>query len=241
MASNPYRYYSAGAWGGLLMLPATILFWGVMGQNIPPFSAGLEAEVFASKVIEHAASIRVGMIGQLFVSMLYFYWGLVTAKVLEEAEDDNNILSTLVMWGAGLTTIVFVLPCSAWLTVAFRPEAMDPRTLQMFYDFGWFFFDNSFTMTSVGMIAMGVGFLNDPREVPLFPRWVCWLAICVAIGFVMEVFMPLFKIGAFARSGLINYWIEFSLFFIYWLVTAIYLLRAIARLKREHAEAGAVA
>lgn len=234
MSKNPYRYYSLGAWGGLLMLPATIIFWGIMGQNIPPYSAGLSAEELAAQLIANADSIRIGMIVQLLVSAFYFYWGLITAKVLQEVEEDNNVLSALVLWGAAYTMVVFMVGCSVWLTCVFRPEVMDPQILQMFFDFGWFFFDNTFTPTSMGMIAMGVGFLRDRREVPLFPRWVCWMAICVAIGFIFVALMPLFKVGPFSRSGSINYWVEFGIFFAYWAATAGALVRAVNMLNREH-------
>lgn len=236
MNNSPYRYYRLLSLSGLIMLPATIFFWGVLGQNIPPYSAALGAEEFAANIIANAGSIRIGMIGQLFVSFLYFLWGLGICKVMEATEEGNNVLSTIALWGVALTWIVFVLPCTLWLTVAYRPEQMDPRTLQILFDFGWFFFDNSFTITTMGMVAMGVGFLKDSRPVPLMPAWVCWLAICVGLGFVLEVFMPLVKEGPFARSGLINYWIEFSAYFIYWLSTAIYLDKAVVRLQREHAQ-----
>jgi hypothetical protein len=241
MKKNPYRYYRFLTLAGLLMLPATIVFWGVLGQNIPPYSAGLSADAFAAQIIANASSIRIGMIGQLFVSFAYFLWGLGICKVMEAAEQDNNVLSTIALWSVGLTWVVFAIPCSLWLTVAYRPEQMDPRTLQMFFDFGWFFFDNSFTITTMGMVAMGIGFLKDPREVPLVPAWVCWLAICVGIGFVLEVFMPLVTEGPFSRSGLINYWIEFSAYFAYWLATAIYVHKAAVRLQREYAQANGVA
>lgn len=236
MKKMPYRYYRFLSLSGLVMLPASIFFWGVLGQNIPPFSAGLGADEFAAKLIAHASSIRIGMIGQLFVSFLYFLWGLGICKVMEAAEEDNNVLSTIAFWGVALTWVVWVIPCSMWLAVAYRPEQMDPRTLQILFDFAWFFFDNSFTITTMGMVAMGMGFLRDPRERPLMPAWVCWLAICVGIGFVMEIFMPLVQVGPFSRSGLINYWIEFSAYFVYWLATAIYLDKAVVRLQREHAQ-----
>lgn len=237
MKRNPYRYYSLFAWLGLFMIPATVLFWGILGENIPPYSASLSADEFAAEIIANASKIRIGMIGQLWISFIYALWGFVISKVMEEVEVDNNLLSTVQRWGTGLTTLIFMLPCVIWLTVVYRPEQMDPKTLQIFYDFGWLFFDNTFTLTSMAMITMGVCFLQDERPEPLIPAWVCWLAICSGISFVMEIFMPLFKSGAFSRSGLINYWIEFSLFFIYWWATAIYLIKAINRLKREHANA----
>lgn len=237
--SNPYRYLRTCAWAGPIMLVATILFWGLLGHNIPPYAADLSATVFAEYMREHTMSIRIGMVGQMAVTSLYLVWGLSIAKVMETVEQDNNILSTLQIWGAGFTAMVFMIPCSIWLTVVFRPETADPDTLQLFYDFGWLFFDLAWSLTTMGMIAMGICFLSDQREVPLMPAWVCWLAIFVGISFILESFMPFLKSGAFSRSGTLNYWIEFSLFFLYWLTTAIYILKAITRLEQEHLETAA--
>lgn len=234
MTGNPYRYYRLCAWLGLIMIPLTVIFWGILGQNIPPYSAALSADEFAVKIIENADSIRIGMIGQVLISFMYLPWGLAIAKVMEHVEEDNNILSTIELWSAGLTVLVFMIPCSLWLAVVFRPEAMDPQILQMVFDYGWIFFDTTFSMTSMGMIAMGVCFLSDKREVPLIPAWVCWLAIAVAISFLIVLLMPLFKTGVFSRSGTINYWIEFGVFFIYWTCTAVYIIKAIPRLEQEY-------
>jgi hypothetical protein len=231
---NPYRYVKALAWSGPILLAATIIFWGVMGQNIPPYSPALSAEEFAAEIRNHALEIRLGMILQMPVSVLYFTWGLAITKVMQAVERDNDVLSTIQLWGAGFTTIVFVVPCAVWLAVAYRPDAMEPRTLQMFYDFGWFFFDMAYSLTTVQMIALGICFLSDRRETPLFPKWAAWFAMFTGASFVTETMMPLVYSGPFARSGLLNYFIEFGLFFLMMIVVSVYTLKAITRLEREH-------
>lgn len=231
---NPYRYVKALAWSGPILLVATILFWGVLGKNIPPYSPELNAEEFAAQIRENALQIRIGMILQLPVSVLYFTWGVAISKVMQAVERDNDILSTLQLWGAGFTTIVFVVPCSIWLTVAYRPEVMEPQTLQIFYDFGWFFFDMAYSLTTLQTLALGICFLSDRREQPLFPKWAAWFTMFVGASFVAETMMPLVYSGPFSRSGLLNYWIEFSLFFVMMIVVSTYILKAIARLEREH-------
>ena len=73
---NPYRYAKALAWTGMFMLVGTIIFWGMLGQNIPPYSAELNAEEFAAQIRAHASQIRIGMIVQMPISVLYFTWGV---------------------------------------------------------------------------------------------------------------------------------------------------------------------
>lgn len=231
---RPFRYVRACAWGGPVLLVATIVFWGLLGQNIPPYSPALTAQQFANEIIAHAPQIRIGMIFQLPVSTLYFVWGVAISMVMRRVERDNDVLSTIQLWGAGFTTIVFVVPCAMWLAIAYRPEMMDPRTLQILYDFAWFFFDMAYMLTTMQTVAIGICFLSDKRAVPLVPGWVAWLTMWVGISFVFETMMPLVYGGVFSRSGLLNYWIEFSLFFLMMLVLSIYILKAITRLEREH-------
>ena len=230
---NPYRYLRPLAWCGPVLLVGTVLCWGVLGQNIPPYSTALDAESLAAQIREHALSIRLGMVLQMPISVLYLVWGVAISKVMQTLERDNDVLSTLQRWGAGFTTLVLVIPCSVWLTVAYRSDVMPPQLLQMFYDFGWFFFDVAYTLTTLQFIAIGICFLSDERETPLIPGWVCWFVMFVGVSFALLSLMPLVYSGPFSRAGLLNYWVEFTLFFTEMLVFSIALLKAIGRLEAE--------
>jgi len=232
-SGNPYRYLRLCAWAGPAMLVGTILLWGMLGQNIPPYSGAMDARAFADQYLGHIYSIRAGMIGTLAIMPLYFIWGLAVTKVMEQVESDNNILSQLQLWGAGFTTMVFYVACGVWLASTYRPEAYSPDTLQMLYDLGWIMFDLPYSLTTMQMVAMGVCFLGDRRAEPLIPKWVCWLSIWAGFSFFLEVMMPWFKVGPFARNGTLNFWIEFSAFFVYMAATSLYVVAAAGRLERE--------
>jgi hypothetical protein len=128
---------------------------------------------------------------------------------------------------------------SFWLAGAYRPDTLPDAILQLLYDMAWLLIDLAYSVTSVQMIALGVGFLQDKRNRPLMPKWVCWYSIWVGVMFVAECLMPFFKSGPFARQGILNFWIEFSIFFIYAPVVTWYLVKAIPRLEQEAAGAGA--
>ena len=239
---NPYRYARALAWTGPLLLIGTIIFWGVLGQNIPPYSPALGAEEFAAQIREHAAQIRVGMIVQMPISVMWFTWSVALWQVMRAIEIENGsnqVLSLIQLFGGAFTTIVFVLPCAVWLTVAYRPEVMDPKTLQIMYDFGWMFFDMAYSLTTMQMIAWGVCMLQDRRAQPLTPPWAAWFTMFVVVSFLLLTMMPLVYNGPFSRSGLLNYFYEFGAFFVMWLVISAYTFKAINRLEQEHWAANA--
>lgn len=234
---NPYRYAKALAWTGVFMLAGTIIFWAILGQNVPPYSAELSADEFAAQIREHASLIRIGMIVQMPISVMWFTWGVaiwVVMRAIEKENGSNSILSLLQLVGAAFTTLVFVLPCSVWLAVAYRPEVMEPKTLQIMYDFGWMFFDMAYSLTTMQLVAFGICVLQDKRERPLIPAWAAWFSMFVVVSFAVLTMMPLVFGGPFSRSGLINYFVEFSLFFVMWLVLDIFILKAIGRLEQEH-------
>lgn len=235
--TNPYRYVRACAWAGPLLLVLLIIFWAVLGHNVPPYSAALPAEAIADHFRNHNISAKIGMTVTMMSGVLYLVWGMAITKVMEAVERDNDVLSRLQLWGAGFTTLIIVVPSSIWLTAAFRPE-QSPEMLQMLYDLGWILFDLAFTLTSLQFIAFALCFMDDKRAIPLIPKPVCWFAIWVAVTFVALALVPFFHDGPFSRSGIFNYWVEFVIFFQIMLVMSIFTIRALNRLEREHAAQG---
>lgn len=229
---NPYRYVRICAWAGPVLLVLTLLFWAVLGQNVPPYSAGLTADQLAEKVRANAALIRIGMVGQMTVSGLYLVWGVAIAKVMG-AIDRDDVLPTIQIWGAGFTVLVFEIPCMAWMAAAFRADVMPAPIIQALYDMGWMFFDIAW-LTSLQMIPLAICILSDRRSVPLIPKWVGWFSLWVAISFLLLILTGFFYEGPFSRNGTLNYWVEFSLFFWFWIFIAFYTIKAITRLEREY-------
>ena len=218
-----------------MVLVIAVVFWAALGQNIPPYSAAMEVNAFAEAFRAKAHLIRVGMVGMIMGGVLYMVWGLAISKVMESIERHNNVLSTLQMWGAGLTTLFFMIPPGIWLTATFRAESTAPETLQLLYDLGWMLFDMTVPVTMVQFAAFGVCVLGDRRRMPVFPKWLGWMALYLAGSFALFALMPFFKAGAFSRSGAVNFWVEFNLFFLFMLLTSVFVLRAITRLEAEHA------
>ena len=231
---SPFRYWRFCAAMGPTFLAVFIVCWGLLGYNIPPLSAELTGEQMATHFRTHANEIRAGMVGSMTFAVLYMVWGLSITKVMETLETDgNNILSQLQLWGAGLTVVPVLVSSSFWLTGAYRPEALDPSILQMLYDMAWLLIDLAYAVTSMQMFALGALFLSDKRATPLVPKWVSWYSIWVGVMFIIEVLMPYFKGGLFARNGWLNFWIEFLIWFFFIAIVTLYIFKAISRLERE--------
>jgi hypothetical protein len=207
--------------------------WGLLGHNFPPFTPDAPADEVAAWFRDHANGVRLGMVIAMTFAPAYGVWGYAIAKLLEQVIDKDNILVQLARVGAAWTTITLLVPTSFWLTAAFRPEALPDWMIQMLYDMAWLLIDLAYAVTSVQLFALGIGFLSDRRSVPLIPRWLSWYGIWVGFMFIAECIMPYFRNGAFARSGVLNFWIEFVIWMVWVPVLTFYTLRAIARVEQE--------
>lgn len=235
---HPYQNVRLCLWGGVALLFVEVVFWGILGQNIPPYSPALDSQAFADVFRAHADLIRIGMTGATMGGILYMVWTVGITKVmepLERANSGNNVLSSLQMWGGGLTTIFFIVSPAIWLGMSFRPETISPDILQALNDVAWMLFDMSAPTGSVQFAALGACILSDRRRVPIVPKWIGWMGIYVGAGLLLFALMPFFKTGAFARNGAISFWFEFPAFFLFMVFSTYFLLKAVPRLEAEYA------
>lgn len=229
------RYWRFCLWMGPLFVSVFYYCWGVLGHNFPPFSPDAPAAEIAAYFREHRNDIRLGMVIAMTFAPAYGIWGYALAKLLAQVVPENSILVQLARVGAAWTTITILVPSSFWLTAAYRPDALPDWMIQMLYDMAWLLIDLAYAVTSVQLVALGVGFLHDKRAVPLVPKWLAWYGIWVGFMFVAECLMPFFFSGAFARDGILNFWIEFLIWMVWLPVLTFYGLRAVTRIEAENA------
>jgi hypothetical protein len=235
---DEFRYWRFCAWNGYVFMLVFVVCWGLLSGNCPPFSADLPASDIAAFFREQQNWIRAGMVISMTFAICYLIWAVAIGRVMGKVVGKDSVLVDLQVWGAGLTVVPILIAMSFWLTAAFRPEGLPDAVLQMLYDMAWLLIDLAYATTSVQMIAIGVAFLNDPREEPLVPKLLAWYGIWVGFAFAAECLMPFFKAGAFARNGLLNFWVEFPIWFLWAPTLTYYILKAISRLEQE-AEAAA--
>ena len=232
-----FKYWRSCAAMGPFFLTAFLICWGMLGHNIPPIPADMSAEYMGNFFREHYNEVRLGMVGAMLFGVLYLPWTLSITKVMPWInQNENDMMTTLQMWGGGLTVVPLVTSSVFWLTGSYRPDVLDDVTLQMLYDQGWLLIDMFYAITTIPMVAIGVAGLTDQRIKPLFPRWVCWFSIWAGISFLFELLMPFFKSGLFSRQGWLNFWVEFLVWFFYIIFISFYVFKAIPRLEEERSE-----
>ncbi|HWS68620.1 MAG TPA: hypothetical protein VN325_38110 [Steroidobacteraceae bacterium] len=231
--SSEFKYWRFCTWNGPVFMFVFIAFWGLMGHNIPPWNPETPAAVIANWFRADANLIRTGMVMGMTFAVCYCVWGLAIGRVMSKIVGKDSLLVDLQVWGAGLTVVPLLVSTSFWLAGAYRPAALPDEILQLLYDWAWLLIDLAYSVTTVQLFAAGVAFLQDKRHVPLVPKWLAWYGIWVGFMFIAECLMPFFKTGAFARDGILNFWIEFSIWFVWAPLLTVYILKAITRLEQE--------
>jgi hypothetical protein len=81
--------------------------------------------------------------------------------------------------------------------------------------------------------AFAYAIFTDPRERPLFPRWLAYVNIWAPIIFSPSLLLPFFKTGPFDWRGIFVFWIPAVVFIIQFVANTSMLLRAIRGEEQE--------
>jgi hypothetical protein len=133
---------------------------------------------------------------------------------------------TWVQVGLGmLGVLIFILPCMVMQALLFRPHR-DPNLMLMLNDLSWLPFVGLFMPASIQGIAIALTIFKDKDE-KVFPRWLGYFNLWVALLFLPDVLIYSFKTGPFAWNGMIGFWLPLTVFGVWFFVMFPYLRRAI--------------
>lgn len=215
-------------WSG----PAFAVLFGIgfffCARFLPPHSPSAGAEEIAAIFRDNASMIRLGQVILLLGSSLALAFVGVLSTQLRRIETGLPVF-TFVQLGAGVTAVVLlVVPTLIWLIAAFRPERA-PELTQLLNDAAWLMLLVPFAPAGVQLLAIGFAVLGDKGAETVFPRWVGFFNIWVAVLFLPGGLIPFFKSGPFAWNGLFGFWIPATAFFGWFLTMTVVMLQSIKR------------
>ncbi|WP_290866585.1 hypothetical protein [Aquabacterium sp.] len=228
-----YALLRTCAWAGPIFLAGYVLSWGVMGMNIPPLPAGIDVNALHAHYLEHSYRLRGAFVLSVFFIPFYFAFSSAVSRVMQRIEGADGPMAIVEQLGGATTTVVGMVAGICWLTAAYRVSEFTPAQVRGLHDFGWLFFDTTYMVTGLQMLAMSNVFLRDPRSEPLIPRWLSWYAIFVVLAFLPLSLMPFFYEGAFTWAGTFCYWVSLGSWFVWLTLLSWYMFVAINRLEEE--------
>ncbi len=175
---------------------------------------------------EDRTAIRIGLIFTVISSALLGPYFAVLTVQMQRMEGVRPVFAYTQLALGALAIIEFIIPVMIMLAATFRPDR-DPEIVQALNDVGWFLFLGVVSTFVLQLIVIGVAILGDRRETPVFPRWVGYFNIWMALLFTPANILVFFKTGPFAWDGFFIWWIPFTAFLLWFPTNTIYLLRAV--------------
>lgn len=199
------------AYCGPLFVLGYIVFWGILGHNIPPpnFLAMSPEQLIAEYYGKYQTHITIGMAGCCVVGMLYLPWSCVLGLMMRDEDGSVSLFTFMELTGGALTAWVLAFCPALWLTCAVYATTLDPATIKTLHSMTWFIYDVTFMITTIQLTGLGLYTILNKRQT-LFPAWAGWMAIAVGIIFIPLVLIPFVSEGPFAVSGTWNFFIVFG-------------------------------
>ncbi len=212
-------------WAGPVMGLLFVVGFVIAGFFPPPSPNQSAAEV-AAMIDRDRTSIRIGIIICLASCPLLMPFLASFTIQMRRIEGARPILAYTQLALGALATIEFVIPYVFMLASTYRPD-QHPDVTRALFDLSWFFFLGVVCTFVLQLAVFGVAVLSDRHRPPIFPRWLGYLNLWLAMAFTPASFLVFFKTGPLAWNGALVWWVPVFAFLLWFLPNLVYLLRAV--------------
>jgi hypothetical protein len=200
-------------------------FWPIAALlPVPP--ADYSAANIATFYQDHTNRLRLG----LFITLVGMGgFGPITALITRQMLRMKPRQPTLayLQLAAGTVGWVFLfLPILMMSATAYRPDR-SPEVTQSLHDMSFFILVMDFVPFFVQYIAIAAAVFSDRSPSAIFPRWVAYLSLWVALAFIPTGVITFFKTGPFTYSGILGFYIPLIIFSVWLLAMPYAIYRAI--------------
>lgn len=223
------------AWSGAA---AIILFFAgfIVAGFVPPLSPAMSVAEVSQFYRIHGLDIRIGMLLILISGMFMAPFVGLISHLLRQIDG----LSPTIIYGqlvAGTAnSMFFFMPAVIFAAAAFRPDRPPELTYAM-NDLAWICAVLPWPPAFVQSCLIAVAILSDRASSPIFPRWLGFANIWIAICYIPGGLLIFFTTGPFAWSGIFVFWLAGSVFVIWFVIMVV---TALAALRTKQATSGRV-
>lgn len=213
------------AWSGMVCVA---LFFAafVFAGFVPPLKPHDSALEIATHYQDHTTAIRIGGAVMLLSGMFYAAFTAVISGQMRRIPGIHPTAIYVQLAAGAFACLTFLVPAMLLEVVAFRPDR-DPETTQALNDMFWIFLIMPWPPFMAQNYAFAYAIFTDPRERPLFPRWLGYVNVWCPLIFSPAILLPFFKSGPFSWAGIFVIWIPAFVFIAQFIANVSMLLRAI--------------
>ena len=223
-------------WSGVIAV--FLFFMGfVLSVFIPPLSPSLSPEQVAHHYQTYSMEIRIGMvimcIRGMFMAPLI---GEISAQIKRMKGVPDGLRYAQISANTA-NAMFFYLPAIMFIVIAFRPE----RPVEMTYmmnDLAWILAVIPWGPAFIANVVIAAAIFADESDSPIFPRWLAYLNIWVALAYIPGGLLPFFKSGPLAWNGIFVFWLAATAFIVWFTAMVIVMLNTIREEERHHSKPG---
>lgn len=216
------------AWSGPLATLLALVGMVIIGSYVPATDPAADSQSIVDFYLSDLTDRRLGMVIAMTGFSLFVPFGIAIAMQTRRIER-LPVMTYVQIASVAIAALEGVMSAVIWLTAAFRPDTIDPEMTRMLHDLGWICFLVDIPPFSIWIAAIGIAILRDRQARPLFPRWVGYFNMWVAMLIIPAMLIPFFKSGPFAYDGILALYMPFGVFFLWMVAMTPVLLKAIAR------------
>jgi hypothetical protein len=217
------------AWSGTLCLALMVIGFVVMAGFIPARPASQSAQQTAQFLLENRDMIKWGLIVSMFGAPLLMPFSASISIHMRRIEGRYPALAMTELGLGAIFVLEFIYLIFFWQTATYRSDRA-PELIQLLDDMGWIPFVGLTSTIVLQVTVFGVAILLDRRERPVFPRWLGYYNLWVALMFLPGTFNVFYESGPLSRNGIIAWYIPLVVFATWLVITSFYLSRAVDRM-----------
>lgn len=214
------------AWCGPVFVVLLFGGWGLMGGFIPLIPASYDplqvAAAYGDNVNIHRLGTIFGLIG-IFLTVPFFF---AISMQIRRTELRVPSLAILQFASGIIVTVVLIIPELLFIGGLFRPERPAELT-QLVNDLSYVMLILPWPPILGQLCALIVAIFRDDGQRPVFPRWLGYFNLWVAVLLLPASMIIFFKSGPFAWTGVVGFWIPAAVFGVWYIVMTVVLIRAI--------------
>jgi hypothetical protein len=208
-------------------------FWP-LAKFIPVPSPTLSASEVAAIYSNNTNGIRFGMLLMSISGAIFAPFVAVISVQMKRIEGVSPILTYTQLSSGSIGALFFIIPAIIFGAAAYRPDRPPELTL-LLNDLAWFFAVMPVAAAFMQNIAIALAIFSDKRASPVFPRWLGFFNIWVALLFAPGGLITFFKTGPFAWNGLLAFYVAGTVFAAWFFVMVTMLIKAIDQQAKESA------
>ncbi|MEV4241482.1 MULTISPECIES: hypothetical protein [Nocardia] len=213
---------------GAVLLVAFFSFPGFL----PVMSPEMTAVEVAGFYNENTAMIRFSMITYNLCGIMLIPFFMVIVIQMKRMATPSQVLAYGYLASVTSGATLFAIADIFWLVAAFRPER-NPQLIMLLNDLAWITFTAPVGMLIVLNLCLALAVWLDRQPTPIFPRWVSYFSIAIAMAMTPGAFAVIFRTGPLAWDGIVSFWLRIGAFSLYLVVMFFVVLAAVRRQARE--------